>query len=61
MKVGDLVLPSLGQPHLSPSLYGIGVILDTMEMDDGRMYFEVQFNHERGWWAQEELKMFHES
>ena len=60
MKIGDLVLPRdsfLG----SYAAHGIGVLLDVHETDDGIVYFEVQWRHERGWWAQEEMILFHEA
>ena len=60
MKVGDLVLPKKTFQG-SHAVHGIGVVLDTDETDHGILYFEVQWQHERGWWAQEEMILFHEA
>jgi hypothetical protein len=60
MKIGDLVRPREG--WMTEGLdYGIGIILDTYEDDDGMRYFEVQWNHECQWWKPYEMKVISES
>ncbi len=59
MKVGDLVLPR--EKFTGYAMHGIGVLIDVHETDHGILYFEVQWQHERGWWAQEEMILFHEA
>ena len=59
MKVGDLVVPynELEIPILD---YGIGVILDSYEDDVGLLYFEIQWQYDRQWFAQDEIKVVSE-
>jgi|TARA_R110000824_G_scaffold111666_1_gene260319 hypothetical protein len=60
VKVGDLVEAYETAKTLNID-YGIGVLLDCYEDPTGMLYFEVQWNHERQWFAKEELKVISES
>lgn len=60
MKVGDLVLPR--DDWKTKGLdYGIGIILDTYDDDDGMEYYEVKWEHEIQWWRGYEMILFNES
>ena len=41
--------------------YGIGVILDSYEDEDGLLFFEVQWAHSRQWFGQDEMRVISES
>jgi hypothetical protein len=60
VKVGDLVHAREGAKTRGID-YGAGIVLDCYESDEGMWYFEVQWKHERQWFALEELKVFSES
>jgi len=59
MKVGDLVEP-YENFKIEGIDYGIGVILDSYEDRDGLLFFEVQCNHQRQWFGQDEIKVISE-
>ena len=58
MKVGDLVTSKVDGPSL-----GTGIILDTLETEDGIPYFEVQWFDEMDvvWYDELELEVVSES
>ena len=56
MKVGDLVQPKKG-PLIC---WGVGLVIDCMEMDDGFYEFEVQFEHGVEWVSDLEMEMVDE-
>ena len=60
MKVGDLVEAYESAKTLGID-YGLGILLDSYEDDNGLLYFEVQWKHERQWFARQELKVVSES
>ena len=60
MKVSDLVEP-YENFKMKGIYYGLGVILDSYEDDDGVRYFEVQWDHARQWFAEYEIKVVSES
>ena len=55
MKVGDLVTTA------TLSNWGIGVIIDCYEDEEGTMYHEVAFDPRRQWMAELELRLISES
>ena len=60
MKAGDLVVPY--ENFRAEGVYcGIGIIIDSYEDEDGLLFFEVQWDHERQWFAQDEMKVISES
>jgi len=60
MKVGDLVEP-YDRFMVERVYYGIGVILDSYEDEDGLLFFEVQWAHSRQWFGQDEMRVISES
>jgi hypothetical protein len=60
VKVGDLVKPR--QNWMTKGLdYGVGVLIDVYEDDDGMEFFEVQWKDERQWWKSYEMELISES
>lgn len=59
MKTGDLVEAYESAKTLGID-YGLGILLDSYEDDNGILYFEVQWKHERQWFAEQELKVISE-
>lgn len=56
MKPGDLV--QARDRHAAIGIeYGVGIIIDTYESDDGIAYYEIvwQLEPETSWWTKEEL------
>jgi len=60
MKVGDLVKPRPRFVYEDVD-FGVGVLIDVYEDGDGIEFFEVQWEHERQWWKDYELKVISES
>ena len=56
MKIGDLVKPRPKYETIGID-YGYGLLLDIFEDEDGIMYFEVQWKHERQWWKPYEVEL----
>ena len=54
MKAGDRVLP---RPKwvVDTEDYGVGIVLDVFENEDGSVYVEGQWGHEVQWWQDYEL------
>ena len=60
MKVGDIVKPRAAV--IAPRVGRVyGIVLDFYESDDGLMYLEVQWEHEKEWWSPLELELVSES
>ncbi len=60
LKIGDLVEP-YDKFMVDNTYYGVGVILDRYETEDGIIYFEVQWAHARQWLGQDEMRVVSES
>jgi hypothetical protein len=60
VKIGDLVKP-YDKFIVEHVYYGIGVILDSYEDEDGLYFVEVQWIYSRQWFSQDEVKVISES
>ena len=68
MNIGDAVRVKPSRDKNSKYLvypatedYTIGLIADTMEMDDGHHMYEVIFEGDRGWFSDIELEVISEN
>ena len=61
MKVGDLVTTTALSSWGIGVNWGIGVIIDCYEDEEGTMYHEVAFEPHRQWMAELELRLISES
>ena len=61
MKVGDLVTTTALSSWGIGVNWGIGVIIDCYEDEEGTMYYEVAFEPRRQWMAELELRLISES
>ena len=58
LNLGDLVKPNvIYATNLEE--YGIGVVLDAYEDENGVVYYCVQWNQgQKEWWSEHEIKVF---